>query len=567
MKRFNKAVLSILSVFFACLASADELPISFINNGIKLLVSGAGSGDRAVIKLEVKAPQRSEVKILTAHNPARLILDFRNAQLTRNRTFPINSNTVRSVRFGVHPGFFRVVVEFTTKEVPHYTTEEEGDWFTLIAADPVSGKDGPSEPGDRPWERRESEFKFAAHLWNKTTHDLKDDGGQERDKTNTMDLRPELVYLDGNTFDATVSSRLLHTYEFGNVEEGDFEARLYNAYLSYTSDWYSIKAGNQIVTWGKADEISPLDNINPEDLRDGAVRRRTERKIPIPIINIETFARGDRLQAIYIPVYKRSRIDYFDNDWAITGNSIGELALDEDRPSSGLSGGSEYGFRFMSDAFDVDYSISFLSSTSDLPSLGSMQLPLGVDRVPPNATIRDLAEFANNTGQPLPTEFNRRDVVGFDFETVLGNLGFRGDFAYTAGEDFLNDRLEAKRHATYKYVLGVDYTSASDFYVNLQFIQSIIDGFTSDLLFSEEVQSGFFGEISQELFDNNLKFGFRALNNFPLRQYFYNPYLKAQYWDNFNFEIGVDILGGEEQAPLGFFTDNDQAYITINAFY
>lgn len=569
----RSVVCTILGFFILpSLVLADQLPFSFINNGIKLVASRSGSADKSFIKLEVKAPQKTEVQITEAANPTRIILDFRHARLTRNQEFPIkDSPLVSNIRFGVHPNFFRVVIELKSKTVPLSTYTERGDWFTLTITemDKKRGIGVGKVEEDKPWENKESELKFSANLWNKTTFDTKDDLKTEQEKVNSLELKPELVYTHDNNLDATVSGRFKMISEFGNdVEDRSdniSEVRLYNAYVSYSGESYSIKAGNQIVTWGKADEISPLDNVNPEDMRDGPIRRRNERKIPIPMLNAEVFARGDRLQFLFIPVYKRSRVDLYGTDWAAVGSEINTANIVEDTPSNGLDN-AEYGVRYMSDAASVDYSISFLSTTNDLPTLKSFNLPAGLGSISNDLSVAELAALANANNIPIGVEYNRREIAGFDFETVVDSFGIRGDFAYTRAEDFINSDLQAVRSPTYRYTLGVDYTSSSDFYINVQYLQTIIDDY-KNILLNEEVQNGFFSEISKEFLSNNYKIGLRSLQGTPQTQYYYNPYLKLQQWDNLSFEFGAELLGGEQTSPLGFYTNNDNYYLIVSAYY
>jgi hypothetical protein len=62
----------------------------------------------------------------------------------------------------------------------------------------------------------------------------------------------------------------------------DKKVRPYNIYVNLAYEHVNFRLGNQIVRWGKADEISPLDVVNPEDLSLGFTRTRPTEKSPCP---------------------------------------------------------------------------------------------------------------------------------------------------------------------------------------------------------------------------------------------------------------------------------------------
>src|SRR4029453_18242900 len=53
------------------------------------------------------------------------------------------------------------------------------------------------------------------------------------------------------------------TTEFG-IER--YEARIWDTYVDLYGSWFDIRLGNQLITWGYADLLSPNDVINPRDL-------------------------------------------------------------------------------------------------------------------------------------------------------------------------------------------------------------------------------------------------------------------------------------------------------------
>jgi hypothetical protein len=320
--------------------------------------------------------------------------------------------------------------------------------------------------------------------------------------------------------------------------------------------------GNQIVRWGKTDEVSPLDNLNPEDLRDGFPRRRDERKLPIPMVNLELFKEMYKLQGIFIPFFVESKYDLRDTDWAYfdhIAKKVGPFGIQEEHVPDTLSN-SEVGVRFSGTIGTFDYGFSYQYAREDVASLGSLILPPGFPSAPFDTDLKDLAQFAQLTNQQIVLENNRRNIYGFEFETVLGSFGLRGDVAYIYQRNFLNDRLKSIRKPVIEYVLGADYNGPGSFYFNLQFVQAIILNYDHGIIANDEITTGIDGDIYKRFFDDNITLDLRFFHNITNNAYYYNPNILIEYWENVSLELGLDLIGGPTYTAIGYFRDNDQVY-------
>ncbi|NLF25662.1 MAG: hypothetical protein GX589_08425 [Deltaproteobacteria bacterium] len=407
-------------------------------------------------------------------------------------------------------------------------------------------------------------FSLDSELWNKLS--LGQSHGFDRQSTVTehFDFRSELKYEPEDDYKAVLGARVNAFSANGAAESFDADLELFNAYAELSGSAYSLKAGNQIVRWGKADEISPLDNINPEDFRDGFVRRRTDRKLPTPLLNLELFQETSKLQLLYQPVHVRSKIDLFNSNWAYFGSEAEPTAVNEDYSRS-LGNGS-YGTRLSGTIRDFDYGVSFLSAPSSLPSIGSLR-PLPNMPAIDAPSLPELAEYARLTGQEIDLNYNRRQIVGFDFETVWEDFGLRGDVAYFSREDFYTSRLEAVSKPLLRYTLGADYSGTEGTYINLQFAQAIMTDWDEDILFTKRITNTFYTELSQEFYDHNLKGGIRGSYDINLRTYFYNPYLALNFWDQVAFEFGFDLPGGPQDTLIGTYRNNEQGYLILKGYF
>jgi len=560
---------------------AQPLPLSFYNNNVKIELTQEEEDDDSIIKLDVRAPQSSKTSIFTLKNPARIVLELEGAHVSRNKSFIVKKAVnLREFRIGAHMSSVRLVLEFNSEKLPRYSQFDHSGLVTLL----VSEKNEEHDPkifttlkeelsdeniqkGIWPLTRIRPHlpFELNVNLWNKTGFDTKDDSETEDDFSNHAELKTELKYKTENSIQVVAGAKMdSFNYLNGSDGESEFEVRPYNTYVDYEAEHYNLRVGNQIVRWGKADEISPLDNVNPEDYRDGIVRHRTERKIPVPMINLDASNEDVKVQGILAPWFRRSRINLYDDDWAVFGSSPERAPIAEDYPDHSLSNGT-YGGRVSSTIDQFDFAVNFLSKTSDLPSLKSFGTPTGFS-LQQDPAISQLVEFANQTRQPIGIEYNRKEIIGAEFETVWDSLGIRGDLAYINKDDFLNDELQAERHASFRWVLGVDHHSVDDFYFNLQIGQQIIENYDDSLLYYDHVNTNTYGEASQEFWDNNLKFGIRGLYEFSQEGHFHNPYLAVNFWEDFNFELGFEAIGGPDNSLTGFYENNDIGYLTLNAF-
>ena len=419
-------------------------------------------------------------------------------------------------------------------------------------------------------ERALSAFTLRGQVWNRFAQDTKEKNRFEDDRYDHLEVQLEGKYVLNQTLQFILAIKANYlAYNHNSDWHHDGEVSLSNAYVNLALSNINVKVGNQVVIWGKADEISPLDNLNPEDMRDGFVRRRVERKIPIPMVNVEWSQDIYKLQGVFLPFFKRAKLDLRGTDWAFFDHihdEIGAFAVVEEQPPKTL-GNSEVGVRFAGKVRALDYAVSYLHTRADLPAVDSLITPPRFQLTMPHPTVRDLALFAQATGQTIRLTHHRQDVFGIEFETVLGSIGVRGDMAYIADKRFLTRALRAIHRPVFQYVVGADYNGPSNLYVNFQFSQSVIQDYEKTILSLTKLTNEFYGTISKELFANNLKVALRVFYNIMRASYYYNPYVVVQHWPNANIELGGDFLGGPRDTVPGFFRDNDQVYATLKVFF
>ncbi|MDD2941557.1 MAG: hypothetical protein PHC51_01190 [bacterium] len=355
-------------------------------------------------------------------------------------------------------------------------------------------------------------------------------------------------------------------YDQRDFEKADL--RLHNFFLDYGQEKYDLRVGNQIVTWGKSDELSAIDIVNPEDMRRGLVRSRTERKIPIPMINLRYFEEENEGQVVLIPFFKGHEFDFDDTDWAAFGNIQSDLPgfrLSRDKPDSSLAN-AELGLRFTSTVDSTDYGISYFHGRDDMPGVSTMSAPEGFSIRGLEATSEDLARYSVATMQDLPLTNLRQNILGLEFETTDGEFGIRGDMALIDRRQFLSaDGIRPLEKPVVQYVVGADYSTVTDVYFNLQFSQQYIQNYTDDILYFKEFTNGIWFNFAKTFSETELKFDLYYYRDFSRSSDYLSPRFVSTYWENLEIQFGLDIIGGPRDSSLGFYRHNDQVFVALDA--
>jgi len=452
-----------------------------------------------------------------------------------------------------------------------------GDPFADEAQDPFKMEGQADDEGSDPWDTAATDAPWdkggdtqkvtvGGRLWNKFSADTKEDNAFEDLYQNHVQGQLDFTLRLSQAVEMKLGVGGDY-YAYGREDNwsDDADFRLFDAYVNLNGKWANLKLGNQIVRWGKADGFSPLDNLNPEDFRDGVGGRREDRKLQIPMVNLEIFAAGFTLQGIYIPYFFESKYDIRETDWALLDHyeaQIGSVRVIEENPENTFENG-EGGARLSSTIGRVDYAFSYYYGLEDVGTLDTLAVPQGFDPTFSDRVIRDLVQFANTTDQPIRLLHDRQQIVGFEFETTASVFGVRGDAAYTDRVSFITEQLQRVRKPVFQYVVGADYNGPASVYLNVQFGQAFIDDFDDTILLAREWSSSVSGTISKGFINDDFKLEFRWYYDFDGDGTLYNPRFIIDYWQNVTIELGAEIFNGTDVNALGFYRDNDQGYLRV----
>ena len=319
----------------------------------------------------------------------------------------------------------------------------------------------------------------------------------------------------------------------------DCDIRLFEGYFYWSRKPVDLRVGRQIVRWGKTDQISPVDNLNPQDLREFIIPDFEDRKIPNWMVRGRLFSDFLTLEGVYLPFFEPSRIDYFGTDWAIFQH-LNRRSVHEEEPARNLKNG-EGGVRLTKSVAGWDLGLSYLYAWEDLPYF----------------------ETFPTDGGDVRVTYKRSDILGFAFETTVGKIGLRGEAAYFDQQSFLTENLTSVTKPVFHYVIGADYSSADGWYVNLQFSEQRLCTYQQDILYFQRSNTSVNGEISKEFWRGRFKALLRYNYGLSDKSYYLNPKIICTYIPDLDIVLGANMFGGDSDTLLGLHDEDDQVFLSI----
>lgn len=363
----------------------------------------------------------------------------------------------------------------------------------------------------------------------------------------------------------------------------DDDLRLYETYLHWAEGPWELRVGNQIVRWGKTDQLSPVDNLNPQDLRQFFVPTLEERKIPNWMARLRFFHRPFSLEAVAIPFFEPADIDFFGTDWAIfrhtqevleeaplppfLRDAAASVGIDEDEPSNTFRN-SQWGVRTGVTVGGWDLAASYLYAWNPMPFVKSFPVKgVRTDGSFDPAEILQAASQATFTPTDVAVDYRRSHTFGFEWETVLGSYGFRGEAAFATDAVFLTSDLTSTTQSVLFTVVGIDRTWANDWYTNLQLGHQVLSDYDDTVLYLKRHNVSLNGEIRKDLLRGDLEGRLRGLIMLTDGGSTWNPSLTCRRFAPLSITAGLNLFAGPSDTFLGTYSENDQAYVTVRYDY
>jgi hypothetical protein len=333
------------------------------------------------------------------------------------------------------------------------------------------------------------------------------------------------------------------------LDEGSrADGRLREAYAHLAVGRLDLRAGKQIIAWGRADRINPTDNLSPRDFTlltpeeddqrfgTGAVRATYDLG-PVSVIGV------------WLPDFEPHVIPLHPPPAGVAlherepGNTHGQWAAKVERRGEGL-----------------DWSLSYFDGFDLFPDLG-------IERVAPS-------------GVDLELRSHRLRVLGADAAAVLGPYGLRAEAAYAHTED-ADGRDPFVKNPYAWMVVGADRTFLETLNVNVQYLLRVVTRYRDPNEIDaplaravalreavianqlDRLQQGASVRLAQRWLRDALEAEVRGVLLFPRGDYAVRPQVSYAFTDYVKAIVGGDLFQGRRDSFLGNLRDNSGLYVEL----
>jgi len=395
----------------------------------------------------------------------------------------------------------------------------------------------------------------------------------------------------------------------------DYYAELYELYAKYSVSKFDVRIGQQEFNWGKTDIINPIDQLNPTDYTRMFHADMGFTEIPVLSARLDFYASDyHRFQFVYVPFFEPAKIDFVGSDWALMKHGIpfGDViryledryeelemyegfldwlipdwrGLVKDEINDALSDLNDYveepsddfehydlGFLYSGRLGSLDYDLCYIHAIDDFPTIhASPELIKVFDAISPLDVSELLSIDPEKLKTPIIGRYHRTNSAGLAFETGAGGVGVRGEALYTWDRYVYLDDFRLRRMGMTSGVLGVDYLFPHDYYANVQLLEVVTEGDPDKLLWEKyftfvmlvlrkpfarerwEVEAGTMADLTfmgtEELAEGDL-------SDLDFHTTVFVSHTPA---DNWRVYGGVSYFSGDSYSPLGYFSENSQAF-------
>lgn len=347
-------------------------------------------------------------------------------------------------------------------------------------------------------------------------------------------------------------------YDFLHNSVNGFSAdtkktQLWECYADILNDNLTLRLGRQVIRWGKGDEVNPTDNFTPQDLTEFLNWDRADRKIPIWMAKADYSFGAYRLEGIWIPFFEPDLIAETGSEWEPYllrqyHTSVIPINVEEPRRPAHNLRSQVAAVKITRATETYDLSLSYAYHYDQLPALYLL----------PSSN----QNFVYDISQRYP----RQHTIGSDFETLIGKVGVRGEFAYTFGDLFITNSIDYPstiiRKNSFTGIIGGDYTFTNNAYLNIQYLAQYVPD-NEENMTSHMYEDSIITKMSKKFFHDTLLFEFSSrLYLFNLDRFWR---VKCEYdlTDSIKLTVGYDNYFGPSDGTFGQYNKNDQFFANM----
>ncbi len=361
----------------------------------------------------------------------------------------------------------------------------------------------------------------------------------------------------GESFRANLSARAgvadAPNHAAGSIENStelrasNTTARLREGYVEFERGLVRVRAGRQIIAWGRADRINPTDNLSPRDFTFLS-QEDEEQRNGLNAVAIDAKGGGAwSASGVYVPRFEPHVVPL---------GLLPQGVIFGVRPTK-----PEVALKLDRAGVDIDFSLSYYRGFDRFARYG-------------------LATPALPSFQPIiRASFSRQQTLGADTAFNVGKFGVRAELATSRYESAENLPTEPARTIN-RAVVGIDRTIFDTANLNVQVFSMHRRGYTRSLhqpinmqrlsdglarLNSEygRFENGATLRVSDRFLNEQMRLEFGAIYDFSKRSFLLRPRLAYSFSDAIRVSAGADYFHGREQSYFGARIKNNLAYVEL----
>jgi hypothetical protein len=342
-------------------------------------------------------------------------------------------------------------------------------------------------------------------------------------------------------------------------------SELREGYFELSRDRFELRAGRQVIPWGRADELNPTDVVSPKNfvllLPEGSPAYRSG----VTALRVDTFLPWNlRAIGVYVPFFEQSIIPIGDLPEGAT--------LAERLPPIRFENGSA-GFKLDRSGGEVDASIAYYYGFNLFPEVH-------IDRASADPDTGALSADA-------VLRHGRQHMVGADFATAQGQFGYRGEVAWVH-TDNPNGRKVDEIVPYLAYVLGIERTFPASTSVIVQYVGRWVPervdpdraltnpdaalGAAQYLAARETavinqqldtVQNGWSLRLDKKFWNDTLDCELLTLHYFERNDFYLRPRVTYDWTDSWKASVGGEVFHGPKRSFFGRVEKNTGAFVEM----
>ncbi len=315
------------------------------------------------------------------------------------------------------------------------------------------------------------------------------------------------------------------------------------AFMEYTGRNWGVKAGRQIIIWGKADGLKITDVISPMDLTEFLAQDYDDIRMPVNGIVLSKFSNYWELDLVCVPVFESYILPDANNPWGIDYNELGLVPDEAITPEFNLQN-MEYGGKLSIYLSGIDFDISALKTWNKAPVYSYY--------------YNDSTDLMH-----IVPEHHRLGFIGLGFSKSMNAFIFRGESAFYFDKKFSPEidsyEVGLLESNSINYLFGIDWYPGNEWTATCQFSDEIILDYTEEIALNQHTYISTIG-VSKKILRSTLSLSAFAYIGLREGDFFNRTSADHSLSDNIHILAGIDWFYGDS-GVFGRYNNNSQVWL------